>query len=73
MVQKIVQPRLIVEIPPVSWGTGQIILEHLMNAKEPPTFTMSRVDDGVKFWFSKRTYDWLKRVLAMDPRAHKED
>jgi hypothetical protein len=73
MVQKMVQPRLGIEYP-TTWPVAQMILIHFASAKESPTFTIRQGDgDAVTLWMSKRTYDWLKRVLAMDPRAHKED
>jgi hypothetical protein len=49
-------------------------MTHFASAKEAPTFTIRQgPDDAVSLWMSKRTYDWLMRVLSMDPRAHKED
>lgn len=66
------QPRLVITRT-VSWPVAQMVLEHMANAKEIPTFTIRRTDDGrAQFWFSKRTKEWLERVLAVDPRAHVE-
>lgn len=67
---KIVQPRLGIEYA-TTWEVAQIVLEHLSHAPDAPTFTIRRGEgEAVHFWFSKRTFDWLREVLNLDPRAH---
>ena len=74
MAASIVQPRLAISYR-TTWSVAQIILEHFSHAKEAPTFTIRAIPDtqDVMIWMSKRTFEWLRRGLELDPRAHKEE
>lgn len=71
MAASIVQPKLVIHYR-TTWSAAKIILEHFARAEEAPTFTIRAIPDtqDVMIWMSKRTFDWLRRVLELDPRAH---